>query len=219
MCKNRIFFACLGYLLPFSVATTSFAEDSIYLGVDIGMMDVSATALDAKPPLATLSFGKFITPYVALEFNIGFGIDMDEAYQESFFFAQDPVLGTVTEIYAIEAKLKNVFTLAVRGEYPIAENLNLTGSVGYSQLKMSLQESDKLSGGGEELDLCGQFVQCFDYGDSGGGVSYSLGAFFNITSSSMIHIEYVKYPDIKLDQLGDLELSSSALMFGYQKRM
>ena len=110
------FFSCVGL---------SQAADKMgtrYMGVDYSMFTYDETGFpEAEPSALRLKAGYFFTDNVAVEGQLGFGIEDD----------------TITSGIPITLELDNFISVLLRGQIPLANTFNIYGVVGMTRADLT----------------------------------------------------------------------------------
>ena len=181
------------------LACSNVMAEGMYFEVDYMKLDmelklpaseVDFSGVDASPPAIDLKIGSQFNPYFAVEGMLGLGLTDDD-----FLSAEGN---------SFTGELKSIIGVNALGTIPVRDNFKIYGKVGYAQVDVEIGFN---SGG---------FSDTQSYDDT--GVLFGAGLVVDVTEKSALAIEYIRLPDVDVEEAGS-ELGSiktSSINIGYR---
>ena len=170
----RVFITCLTVVFAL-VSFSAFASDT-YMGGTYHIGKYKEDGLSAFSPTGLKVFvGSHVADNIAIEGALILGLAGDD---EDYFFTD----GSSLELINLEVKLKNMVSVFIKGEVPLqSDTVSLYGKLGLSKMTLDITAS---GAGGS-----------FSGKSSDNGLSYGIGAAFNLSNEGKIVAEYTSYLD------------------------
>ena len=180
------------------LACSNVMAEGMYFEVDYMKLDMEMkiafeteiSGIDASPPAIDLKIGSQFNPYFAVEGMLGLGLTDDDFMRAG----GDSFTG----------ELKSVIGVNVLGTVPVADNFKIYGKVGYAQIDVEI---------GFNSD---GFSDTQSYDDT--GVLFGAGLVVDVTEKSALAIEYIKLPDVDIEEAGSElgTIKTSSINIGYR---
>jgi len=161
------------------LTSLSQAED-FYLGYDFLKVNYDESGVNKAfdPTAFTWKAGYSVNEYFAVEARVGLGIDSDSKQN----LITDAGLGLTTAT----VELNRVYSLLLKGSYPLLKGLNVNAYVGGSRVKFLVDSN-----------------QNYHSENSDGSVSVGAGLSYDITTDVFLNADYMAYTkNVKAVQVG-----------------
>jgi hypothetical protein len=157
--------------------------------------DFMLLTLEAKPEFAS---GTFEADPTGIALRLGNYFNRNFALEGMFAFG---LADDTFEDSILDVELSNMFGIYGVGAFPVSDQFSIFGKAGF--VSISYKDSD-----GDKID--------------GDGLSYGVGASFNMSSTSAIVVEYIIFPETEYDPAVwggfNVPVDSDTFNIGYQAK-
>lgn len=141
------------------------SAEGLYGGIDYSMVSLEGGGDKVKPKALRLRLGNQVSPNLAVEGHLGFGMS-DDSYYDSFFDEN------------VTVEVDNIFGVYLKGLLPVSPNFSAFALLGYTKGEATFSAPGVGSGSEDESDL-----------------SLGLGASLKIGEKSHLNADYIQAID------------------------
>lgn len=153
-------------LLATAIGSQSFAkEEQPYIGADFSLVGFNTSTADLNMNAVRLRAGSELTEHLGVEVHAGQGVTDDTA----------PVTGGGG---SLTGKVKTLYGVYVRGNYPLGDVLAVYGTLGYAWLQLAIDANAP---------------RMLDKVNAANDISAGIGAEIKILSTVYVDVDYTEY--------------------------